>query len=86
METNDENNIPDRSTVLVTTEFNYGELIGKAVIANINGVLVCKEYNIADDGHLWLKPRNRDKSNEDKHINNLDDVKIIGRVVKVVDL
>lgn len=86
METNEENNIPDRSTVLVTTEFEYNELIGKAVIANINGVLVCKEYNIADDGHLWLKSRNRNKSNDDKHIYDLDGVKIIGRVVKVVDL
>lgn len=84
METDDENTIPDKSTVLVTTEFDYNELIGEAVIANINGVLVCKEYNIAEDGHLWLKSRNRSKSDEDRHIRNMDCIKIIGRVVKVI--
>lgn len=84
METDDENNIPDGSTVLVTTEFDYDKLIGEAVVVNINGVLVCKEYNIAEDGYLWLKSRNRDKSNEDRHVYNLDGVKIIGRVVKVI--
>ena len=84
METDDENTIPDKSTVLVTTEFDYDELIGEAVIANINGVLVCKEYNIAEDGHLWLKSRNGSKSDEDRHIRNIDCIKIIGRVVKVI--
>ena len=84
METDDENTIPDKSTVLVTTEFDYDELIGEAVIANINGVLVCKEYNIAEDGHLWLKSRNGSKSDEDRHIRNMDCIKIIGRVVKVI--
>lgn len=84
METDDEDNIPNGSTVLVTTEFDYDKLIGKAVVVNINGVLVCKEYNIAEDGHLWLKSRNTNKSNEDRHIYNLDGVKIIGCVVKVV--
>ncbi len=79
-------NIPDESTVLVTTEFDYDELIGEAVIVNIGGVLVCKEYNIAEDGHLWLKSRNPDKSNEDKHIYDIDGVKIIGKVVKVINL
>ena len=43
---------------------------------------MCKEYNIAEDGHLWLKSRNPDKSNEDRHIHDIDRVKIIGRVVK----
>lgn len=84
METDDENNIPDKSTVLVSTEFDYDGLIGEAVIANIGGVLVCKEYNIAEDGHLWLKSRNPDKSDEDRHIYDIDGEKIIGRVVKVV--
>lgn len=84
METNDENNIPDKSTVLVSTEFDYDGLIGEAVIANIGGVLVCKEYNIAKDGHLWLKSRNPNKSNDDRHIYDIDRVKIIGRVVKVI--
>lgn len=84
METNDENNIPDKSTVLVSTEFDYDGLIGEAVIVNIGGVLVCKEYNIAEDGHLWLKSRNPEKSNEDKHIYDIDRVKIIGHVVKIV--
>lgn len=85
METDDENNIQDGCTILVTTEFNYDELIGEAVVVNINGVLVCKEYNIADDGHLWLKSRNRNKKNEDKHIYDIDGVKIIGKVVKVIN-
>ena len=85
MVTDDENNIPDGSTILVTTEFDYDELIGEAVVANIGGVLVCKEYNIAEDGHLWLKSRNSDKSNEDKHIYDIDGVKIIGKVVKVIN-
>lgn len=84
METDDENTIPDKSTVLVATEFDYDELVGEAVIVNINGTLVCKEYNIAEDGHLWLKSRNRNKSNEDKHIYDLDGVKIIGKVAKVI--
>lgn len=86
METDDENTIPDKSTVLVTTEFDYNELEGEAIIVNINGVLICKEYNIAKDGHLWLKSRNPNKSSEDKHIYNIDSVKIIGRVVKVVNI
>ena len=85
MQTDDEYNIPDKSTVLVTTELDYGELVGEAVIVNINGTLVCKEYNIAEDGHLWLKSRNLSKSNEDKHIYSMDGVKIIGRVVKVIN-
>lgn len=85
MVTNDENNIPDKSTVLVTTELDYNELIGEAVIVNIKGTLVCKEYNIAEDGHLWLKSRNPDKSDEDKHIYNIDGIKVIGKVVKVID-
>lgn len=86
MQTDDENNIPDGSTVLVTTEFDYNELMGEAVIVNINGTLVCKEYNIAEDGHLWLKSRNLNKSNEDKHLFDIDGVKIIGKVVKVLNL
>lgn len=84
METDDENNIPDECTILVTTEFDYDQLIGEAVVVNIGGVLVCKEYNIAEDGHLWLKSRNRNKSNEDKHIYDIDGVKIIGKVIKVI--
>ena len=84
METDDDKNIPDKSIVLVDTQFDYSDLSGQAVIVNINGKLVCKEYNIADDGHLWLKSRNRDKSDEDRHIHDLDCVKIIGRVVKVI--
>lgn len=84
METDDEKSIPNGSTVLVTTELDYDELIGKAVIVNIKGVLVCKEYNIEEDGHLWLKSRNSNKSDEDKHIYDLDGVKIIGKVVKVI--
>lgn len=86
METDDENNIPDGSTVLVTTELEYDELVGEAVVVNINGNLICKEYNIAEDGHLWLKSRNRNKANEDRNIYDLDGVKIIGRVVKVIGL
>lgn len=85
MVTDDENNIPDGSTVLVTTEFDYDELIGEAVVINIGGVLVCKEYNIAEDGHLWLKSRNRNKSDEDKHIYDIDRIKIIGKVVKIIN-
>lgn len=85
METNDENNIPNKSIVLVSTEFDYDDLIGEAVIANIGGVLVCKEYNIAGDGHLWLKSRNPDKCDEDRHIYDVDCVKIIGCVVKVIN-
>lgn len=84
MQIADENNIPDGSTILVTTEFEYDELIGEAVVVNIGGVLVCKEYNIAEDGHLWLKSRNRDKSDEDRHIYDIDRIKIIGKVVKVI--
>lgn len=37
------------------------KVTGVLDILLINGVLVCKEYNIAEDGHLWLKSRNRDK-------------------------
>jgi len=84
MVTDDEHNIPDGSTVLVTTDFDTDDLIGEAVVVNIGGVLVCKEYNIAEDGHLWLKSRNSQKSNEDRHIYDIDRVKIIGKVVKVI--
>ncbi len=84
MVTDDENSIPDGSTVLVTTDFDTDELIGEAVIVNIGGVLVCKEYNIAEDGHLWLKSRNSNKSNEDRHIYNIDRIRIIGKVVKAI--
>lgn len=85
MVTDDEKNIPDGSTILVTTDFDYDDLAGEAVVVNINGVLVCKEYNIAEDGHLWLKSRNRNKRDEDKHIRNMDGVRIIGKVVKVIN-
>ncbi len=84
MVTDDEHNIPDGSTVLVTTDFDADDLIGEAVIVNIGGVLVCKEYNIAEDGHLWLKSRNPQKSNEDRHIYDIDRIKIIGKVVKAI--
>lgn len=84
MVTDDENNIPDGSTILVTTDFDTDDLIGEAVVVNIGGVLVCKEYNIAKDGHLWLKSRNPQKSNEDRHIYDIDRVKIIGKVVKAI--
>lgn len=65
-------------------EFDYDEIASKAVIININGKLVCKEYNIAEDRYLCLKLCNRDKSDEDKHIYVLDGVKILGIVVKVI--
>ena len=61
MTTDDENKISDGSTVLVTTEFDYDELVGEAGIVNIGGIFVCKVYNIAEDGHLWLKSRNTKK-------------------------
>lgn len=86
METDDERNIPDQSIILISTNFNYNDLENEAVVVNINGMLVCKEYSIAEDGHLWLKSRNRAKSNEDRHIYNLDNVKIIGVVVKVINM
>lgn len=84
METDDENNIPEGCIILVSTEFDYDQLINEAVVVNINGVLVCKEYNIAEDGHLWLKSRNRNKKNEDRHIYDIDGIKIIGKVAKVI--
>lgn len=84
MTTDDEKSIPNGSTVFVTTNFDYNDLEKEAVIVNLNGTLVCKEYDIADDGHLWLKSKNRSKSNEDRHIYNMSDVKIIGKVVKVI--
>ena len=85
METNDKNNIPDGCTVFVTTNFDYSDLEGKAVVVNIGGKLVCKEYNIAEDGHLWLKSRNTKKSKEDRHIYNIDNIKIIGMISGIVE-
>lgn len=84
METDNEKSIPNGSTIFVTVKFDYNELVGEAVVANIKGSLVCKEYQIADDGHLWLKSRNDKCKEEDRHIYNPDGVKIIGKVVKVV--
>lgn len=84
METEDDDNIPNNCTVLITTNFDLNYLEKEAVIVNINGTLICKEYNIAEDGHLWLKSRNPQKSNEDKHIYDMSNIKILGKVVMVV--
>lgn len=77
-----EDTIPDDSVVLLDTKFDPYELDGQNVIAEINGDVICKQYNQQSD-HIWFKSLNRDFSHEDRHIYD-NNYRIIGKVVKII--
>lgn len=77
-----EDTIPDDSVVLLDTKFDPYELDGKNVIAEINGDVICKQYNQQSD-HIWFKSLNREFSHEDRYIYD-NNYRIIGKVVKVI--
>ena len=54
-----EDTIPDDSVVLLDTKFDPYELDGQNVIAEINGDVICKQYNQQSD-HIWFKSLNRE--------------------------
>ena len=77
-----EDTIPDDSVVLLDTKFDPYELDGQNVIAEINGDVICKQYNQQSD-HIWFKSLNREFSHEDRYIYD-NNYRIIGKVVKVI--
>lgn len=77
-----EDTIPDDSVVLLDTKFDPYELDGQNVIAEINGDVICKQYNQQSD-HIWFKSLNRDFSHEDRYIYD-NNYRIIGKVVKII--
>lgn len=74
--------IPDNSIVLLDTKFDLYDLDGQNVIAEINGEVICKQYNQQSD-HIWFKSLNREFSHEDRYIYN-NNYRIIGKVVKII--
>lgn len=77
-----EDTIPDDSVVLLDTKFDPYELDGQNVIAEINGDVICKQYNQQSD-HIWFKSLNREFSHEDRYIYD-NNYRIIGKVVKII--
>lgn len=77
-----EDTIPDNSIVLLDTKFDLYDLDGQNVIAEINGDVICKQYNQQSD-HIWFKSLNRDFSHEDRYIYD-NNYRIIGKVVKII--
>lgn len=74
--------IPDNSIVLLDTKFDPYDLDNENVVVEINGEVICKQYNQQSD-HIWLKSLNKDFSYEDRHIYD-NDYRIIGKVIKVI--
>lgn len=77
-----EDTIPDDSIVLLDTKFDPYELDNQNVIVEINGEVICKQYN-QQSNHIWFKSLNKEFSYEDRHIYD-DNYRIIGKVVKVI--
>ena len=77
-----EDTIPDDSVVLLDTKFNPYELDNQNVVVEINGEVICKQYNQQSD-HIWFKSLNKEFSYEDRHIYD-DNYRIIGKVVKII--
>ncbi|WP_346992181.1 XRE family transcriptional regulator [Agathobacter rectalis] len=77
-----EDTIPDDSVVLLDTKFDPYELDGQNVIAEINGDVICKQYNQQSD-HIWFKSLNREFSHEDRYIYD-NNYRIIGKIVKII--
>lgn len=77
-----EDTIPDNSIVLLDTKFDLYDLDGQNVIAEINGEVICKQYNQQSD-HIWFKSLNREFSHEDRYIYD-NNYRIIGKVIKVI--
>ena len=74
--------IPDDSIVLLDTKFDPYDLDNQNVVAEINGEVICKQYNQQSD-HIWFKSLNKDFSYEDRHIYD-NNYRIIGKVIKVI--
>ena len=74
--------IPDGSIVLLDTRFEPSYLGKKYVVVEIDGEVICKEFNQAQ-AYIWLKSINRDCSEEDRYVYD-DNYRIIGVVVKVI--
>lgn len=74
--------IPDDSIVLLDTKFDPYDLDNQNVVVEINGEVICKQYNQQSD-HIWFKSLNKDFSYEDRHIYD-NNYRIIGKVVKII--
>ena len=74
--------IPDDSIVLLDTKFDPYDLENQNVVVEINGEVICKQYNRQSD-HIWFKSLNKDFSYEDRHIYD-NNYRIIGKVVKII--
>lgn len=74
--------IPDNSIVLLDTKFDPYNLDNQNVVVEINGEVICKQYN-QQSNHIWFKSLNKEFSYEDRHIYD-DNYRIIGKVVKVI--
>lgn len=77
-----EDTIPDNSIVLLDTKFNPYELDNKNVVVEINGEVICKQYNKQSDC-IWFKSLNKEFSHEDRYIYN-NNYRIVGKVVKII--
>lgn len=74
--------IPDNSIVLLDTKFDPYDLNNENVVVEINGEVICKQYN-QQSNHIWFKSLNKEFSHEDRHIYD-NNFRIIGKVVKVI--
>lgn len=74
--------IPDDSIVLLDTKFDPYDLDNQNVVAEINGEVICKQYNQQSD-HIWFRSLNKEFSYEDRHIYD-NNYRIIGKVVKII--
>ncbi len=74
--------IPDNSIVLLDTKFDPYDLENQNVVVEINGEVICKQYNRQSD-HIWFKSLNKEFSYEDRHIYD-NNYRIIGKVVKII--
>lgn len=77
-----EDTIPDDSVILLDTKFDPYDLDNQNVVVEINGEVICKQYNQQSD-HIWFKSLNKEFSYEDRHIYD-DNYRIIGKVVKII--
>lgn len=77
-----EDTIPNNSVVLLNTKIDPLNLNKKNVVVEINGEVICKQFNQQSD-HIWFKSLNRNYKNEDRYIYN-DNYRIIGEVVDVI--
>lgn len=78
-----EPDIPDDSIVLLDTRFEPSYLNKKIVVAEIDGEVICKEFNQFED-YIWFKSVNREYSKDDRFVYD-NNYRIIGEVVKIIN-